>query len=214
MPPKKYLTREDILRAMRVTKSNRQASRYLNVTYQTYKKYAMSYYDKESGKTLHELHINQKGFGIPKYYKFLKSEIPLDKLLTDNCLYPTYPLSKLKHRLIHEHILPEKCNKCGFNECRITDYKVPLMVNFINGNKTNWDPKNLEFLCYNCYFLTIGDIFSNNKIFDKDHFSEEKKIDDKVWELDENMKEHFKELGLLNEGDEEKDPLDFTDYKI
>jgi 5-methylcytosine-specific restriction endonuclease McrA len=207
----KNLTREDILRAMRVTKSNKQASRYLNVNYNTYKTYARSFIDKESGKTLYEIHKNQNGVGIPRFYKALKKDIPLDQLLLSNCQYPTYPISKLKFRLIYEHVLPEECNCCGFKEQRITDYKIPLMVNFINKNKTDWDKDNLEFLCYNCYFLKVGDVFKNKDISDIDHFNEEKKMEDKIWEMDENMKEHFKELGLI--GDEPKSEFDFTDYK-
>ena len=52
----KILTRDDILRAMRVTKGNKQASRYLGVHISTYAKYANLYFDKESGKSLYELH--------------------------------------------------------------------------------------------------------------------------------------------------------------
>ena len=52
------LTREDILRAMRVTKSNNQAARYLGVHIGTYSKYARLYIDEESGKSLYELHLS------------------------------------------------------------------------------------------------------------------------------------------------------------
>ena len=46
----------DIRGAMKVTQSNLQAAKYLGVSYNTYKKWAESYIDNETGKTLLELH--------------------------------------------------------------------------------------------------------------------------------------------------------------
>lgn len=209
----KLLTREDILRAMRVTRSNKQASRYLNVSYETYRKYSITYYDKESGKSLFELHKNVKGTGIPRFIKNFKHDTPLEKLLDGNFTFPSYPVASLKHRLIHQHIIPEECNSCGFKEQRVSDRKVPLMINFKNGNKKYWTLENIEFLCFNCYFLKIGDIFTNkDNMLANDFHRETKMVEDPVWEMDENMREHFKDLGILNDEDD-KDPLDFTDYK-
>jgi len=37
-------------------------------------------------------------------------------------------------------------------------------LNFKDGNKRNWKLENLEFLCYNCYFLVIGDVFEKNQL--------------------------------------------------
>ena len=51
----KPLSKEDIQRAMRVTKSNRSAARYLNCSYQHYKKFAKILIDEASGKSLFEL---------------------------------------------------------------------------------------------------------------------------------------------------------------
>lgn len=207
----KIITKEDILRAMRVTKSNRQASRYLGVYHTTYKKYAMTFFDKETGKTLYEIH-KSSGKGIPKHIKFKTADIPIDRLINGINEYPTYSLTKLKHRLIHEHILPEECSCCGFKERRILDYKVPVMLSFKDGNKFNWGRENLTFLCYNCYFIQIGDILDNKKMKKDEHFTEEFNREDKVWEMDDNMKNHFKDLGLIGE-DENDDGFDFRDYK-
>lgn len=208
----KIITKEDVLRAMRVTKSNRQASRFLGVYHQTYKKYAKTYFDPETGKSLYDLHSNKDGKGIPKRPVGGTKDIPLNRLLNGVSEFPNYSLSKLKYRLIHEHILPEECCDCGFKEQRITDYKVPLMINFIDGNRFNWGKENLQFLCYNCYFLKVGDIFGNKHFIESDDMAEDKKIESDVWEMDENMKNHFKDLGLLIEGDDEDNPMDFTDY--
>ena len=52
MPKAKPLSKEQILAAMDKTLSNRAASRYLNVSYIHYKKWAKVYTDEESGKSL------------------------------------------------------------------------------------------------------------------------------------------------------------------
>ena len=62
----KILTKEDILRAMKVTKSNMHAARYLHVSYNHYKKYARLF-KNDDGITLLEAHKNQQGVGIRKY---------------------------------------------------------------------------------------------------------------------------------------------------
>ena len=49
----------------------------------------------------------------------------------------------------------------GFHEHRVLDYKMPLTLNFKDNNKQHYRLENLEMLCYNCYFLQIGDIFSD-----------------------------------------------------
>ena len=67
MPQAKPLSKEDILRAMRFTKSNRAAARYLGCSYQHYKPFAKLHKDEETGLTLFETHLNQCGKGIPKF---------------------------------------------------------------------------------------------------------------------------------------------------
>ena len=78
--PSKILTKEDILRAMKQTRSNMHAARVLHVSYNHYKKYAKMYKNDE-GKTLLEAHMNQAGEGIPKFTVAGDKEIPLIDLL-------------------------------------------------------------------------------------------------------------------------------------
>ena len=75
----------------------------------------------------------------------------------------SYTPEKLKNRLIQESYLQECCSKCQFNERRVLDYKVPLILNFKDGNKKNWTLDNLELLCYNHYFLYVGNIFTTKQ---------------------------------------------------
>jgi hypothetical protein len=60
MPAPKPLSKEDILRAQRITKSNRAAARYLGCSYNHYKRYAQLY-ENEEGKTLFKIHLNPSG---------------------------------------------------------------------------------------------------------------------------------------------------------
>jgi hypothetical protein len=76
--PKKIITKEQILAAQARTKSNKAASRYLHISYNHYKKYAKTYKDQETGKSLFELHLNQAGKGIPK---FAGEESPLEDII-------------------------------------------------------------------------------------------------------------------------------------
>jgi len=137
--------------AMVATNSNAEAARYLRVSYDTYKKYAKLY--KKNDITLFEMHKNQSGKGISKLNKGEGAKYPLDEILEGD--HPTYPPSRLKRRILRECIIEEKCSNCGFEEKRITDYTVPLLLDHIDGDTTNHKQSNLRLLCYNCYYLMV-----------------------------------------------------------
>jgi hypothetical protein len=161
-PKPKIYSKEDLLRAMKVTKSIRAAARYLNCSYQHIKPYFKSFRvddNDPNSPTLFDVHKNQVGKGIPKFLKHHGKDPDLKKILNGELYTESFSIDKFKRRLIQEAILAEECSCCGFKEQRVSDYRVPLLVNFKNGNKRDWKQENLEFLCYNCYYLTIGDIF-------------------------------------------------------
>ena len=81
--PAKLLTEQQIRHAMKRTRSNRAAARYLNVSYPTYKLYAKQYYDQESGKNLYDLHLNPFGKGISKWRATEGEKIKLQDLLKE-----------------------------------------------------------------------------------------------------------------------------------
>lgn len=143
----KVILRSEIEEAQRHTNSNAAAARWLNVGYLTYRKYAKLY-------GLFDQHTNAIGVGIEKGFAKNPTNIPLREILNNQ--HPDYSPAKLKNRLIARKKLVEECSLCGFNEGRITDGKVPLMLNFIDGNKDNMALSNLNLLCYNCMFLTTG----------------------------------------------------------
>ena len=201
--PSKLLTKEDIQRAMNVTRSNRAAARYLHVTYNTYKKYA-KLYKNEDGITLLEAHKNQEGKGIPKYANRKINEVPLEDIVEGRVPTEYLDVKEVKRRLIFEAYLEEKCSHCGFSERRVHDTKVPVILNHKDGNKINYHLDNLEFLCYNCSFLYASSAISEDQVEAQEDFVERRDTHD--WEMDEHHIEHLKNLNLFN--DEEESPGD------
>ena len=142
------LLKKDIEEAQRNSLSAAGAARILGVSYATYKKYARSY-------DIHEQHVNQGGKGIPKPNaqgkRFALSDILEGK-------HPTYNVKSLQQRLIKGGYMDEQCTLCSFEERRITDFKIPLMLIFKDGDRTNHLLENIYLLCYNCAFLTVGEL--------------------------------------------------------
>lgn len=151
----KPLLQSDIERAMKYTRSNAAAARFLGVNYNTYKKYAKRYFDK-NGDNLFELHKNQAGVSISKVKLNSQGErFSLDDVLANK--FPGYALQKLKHRLVNQALIYERCELCGFEERRVTDQRMPLLLSF-KEKEGDYSLENLELLCFNCYFLTVGNI--------------------------------------------------------
>jgi hypothetical protein len=206
--PPRTLSEAVIRNAMRHTQSNFQAARYLNLTIETYRKYAKMYVDLESGKTLYELHKNNSGKGIKKVS--WKHDISVEKIneIMASESYRAVNFQKLKNRLIYEGILRMECYHCKHSEKRVVDYKQPLILNFIDGNKNNWQIENLRMLCYNCYFLFVGNLFSEKQIVRmEDATAPLLKKGEVDWEVDDSFLAHFKDIGLeptddYEEGDE------------
>lgn len=197
------LTEQQIKYAMSRSLSNRAASRILNVGYYTYRHYARLYFDVKEGKTLFEVHKNAAGKGIKKFFEDSR-EPKLTDLLKEGMYLESYNIDKLKARLIYEGVVECKCNRCGFNETRVLDLKAPLLLNYRDGNKTNWTLDNLEFLCYNCYFLFIGDFISKKQEKSIEDFGAPSlRVQEQEWELDDYYLEHFRSLGLVDREKEE-----------
>tara|TARA_B100000212_G_C27312391_1_gene506360 strand:- start:61 stop:690 length:630 start_codon:yes stop_codon:yes gene_type:complete len=195
--PSKILSKEDILRAQKMTRSNMAAARYLHVSYNHYKKYAKMYKNEE-GVTLLDSHMNQEGKGIPKFLTNGGKEPPLIDLIEGRIPVEHFDASKIKQRLIFEGMIEEVCSNCGFSERRVTDTKVPVILNFKDGNKKNYHLDNLEFLCYNCSFLyAVSPIEEKQAEAMEDYVKRDEK--EFKWELDNHHIEHLKELGLYDD---------------
>ena len=200
MPKRRPLTKETILAAMAKTKSNMAAARYLNCSYVHYKKWA-KIYESDTHENLFEQHKNQSGKGIPKFLRVGGKEPALLDIIEGRANAASFSPDKIKYRLITEGYLEEKCSMCGFEERRVLDYKMPLLLHFKDNNKKNYKLDNIELLCYNHYFLTVGDIFSDKQIEGiEDHKPvNQGKVD---WEVDDYHLQRLKELGLGDDDDE------------
>jgi hypothetical protein len=195
--PSKILTKEAILRAKKMTRSNMSAARYLHVSYNHYKKYAKMYKNDE-GVTLLQVHMNQEGKGIPKFLTNGGKEPPLIDLIEGRVPVEHFDAKKIKQRLIFEGMIEEVCANCGFTERRVTDTKVPVILSFKDGNKKNYHLENLEFLCYNCSFLYAASPIEEKQAEAMEDYVKTRD-DEPDWELDEHHIEHLKELGLFDE---------------
>ena len=153
------LTEAQIRYAMKNSKSNSGAARFLNISLTTYQKYSKRYIDEETGKDLWDLQKNKRGKGVKKPYNITKGKYALKDILEGK--YPKYSVHQLKKRLINNGTkveFPHNCHQCGYDEKRITDDKVPLILDHINDDWTDHVKKNLRFLCYNCFHNLKGNL--------------------------------------------------------
>jgi hypothetical protein len=205
MPLAKPLSKDQILRAMSQTLSNRAAARWLNVSYVHYKKWAKNYDATEEGyENLFTQHLNQSGKGIPKFLSNSGKEPALLDIVEGRVDISSFDPEKIKYRLVTEGYLLEECSQCGFHERRVLDYKIPLLLNFKDKNKKNYRKENIEFLCYNHYFLTVGDIFSDKQVQGIEDY---KPVNEGSvsWEVDEYHLKRLTELGLNSSDPEDYD---------
>lgn len=152
--PAYNLTEKEVRYAIAATHSNREAAAFLHINMNTWKIYASKYFDHETGKNLYEIHKNKSRRGTTKPHNILK--VPFEDIFAGK--HPGYNTTRLRRRLIEENIFPESCNICGFSERRVSDYTVPLILTWKNGNKKDHSFENLELVCYNCYHLNYGNM--------------------------------------------------------
>ena len=152
------LTEKMILESQKHTKSNMEASRWLKVSYNTYKKWA-KYYD------LFDQHLNQEGIGVKKGWATYK--VSIDDIITGKRQPPKrYSLSVLKNRLIEEGYFQQECSHCSYNDTNLNTENVCLRIDFKDGNTRNFDINNLRILCPNCY-LSFNGFFYKSSFFCK-----------------------------------------------
>jgi len=200
MPAAKTFTKSQIETAMRYTKSVRAAAKYLGCSYQHLKPFMKALKVDESdpnSPTLFDIHKNQTGKGIPKYLPNKRKEPNVKRLFEEGIGYESFTPTKIKTRGIAEGYLRDECYTCGCNERRVTDYKTPTLLNFKDGNKSNYLINNLEILCYNCYFLYVADPLTPDDIRHVEDNTTVKAVPHD-WGLDEAALENMKALGLLD----------------
>ena len=141
----KPLLESEILEVQKHTSSARQAAKRLGVSYPTYKKYCKMY------NIFKVRDQKEKRPNISPVNPY-KGKYPINKLLDNQ--FPNFPIHRLKDKLIRSGIKKSECEQCGFSERRITDGKIPLLLNFEDGDRHNHKLDNLKIYCYNCTFIS------------------------------------------------------------
>lgn len=213
MPKRKDLLKEQILLAMKHTLSNKSAARYLNVSYIHFKMWAKRYHTVEGGPSLFESHKNQCGKGIPKFLtgnNATKNKWNVLDVIEGRISPNHFSPEKIKAKMIEEGVLKEECSMCSFKERRLNDYKIPLILNFKDNNPNHYNLGNIRFLCYNCFFLNVSDIFNKKDIDQLETHNPTngttKEID---FQLDSYQKQRLEELGLYDPPKAENDGSEF-----
>lgn len=119
------------------------SARWLGVRYRTFQKHA-----KRAGiwKTNPWKRGDKKHYWEPN-----KGKYPLNQILEGK--FPEYSIFRLKDLIIRSGTKKARCEMCGFEERRLNDNKMPLILNFEDGNSKNHKLENIRLYCYNCTFL-------------------------------------------------------------
>ncbi len=214
----KPFTKDQILDAMAKTKSVKGAARYLNCSYQHLKPWMKLFTDDETGKTLFDLHKNQSGKGIPKFlpttHGFKSKEPAIIDIVEGRVDSSLFIPEKIKYRMIEAGLLEEKCGCCGFQERRVVDFKMPLLMHFKDGNTKHYNLNNVQLLCYNCYFLFYGSVFTEKEIEKLEgHGETTMKTEGEIFKLDDYHIRMLRELGLDNGVNDDDDPYSLVSFK-
>jgi hypothetical protein len=89
----------------------------------------------------------------------------------------------------------------------VIDYKVPLLLNYKDRNDKNWQLDNLELLCYNCYFINVGDVFTSKQLKGIEDGYTTTPISETSWELEDEYQRQIEEAEL-----QDWDEASLTDY--
>lgn len=168
--PSKRPLLKDLKYALEVTETLTDAANYMRMNYLTFRKYLQEMLpdEWENYKSRRSMHPLKHSFR--KDYEFYSIHDVVEKGVFNGT---KIELKKFIDELIRELVIPPQCDMCGFSEARIYDAKYPLLLNFRDGDRTNYYKHNLQFLCFNCYFLFIGHPFDPNKTLGEILYDEE-----------------------------------------
>lgn len=167
------ITKEEIELAYEKSVSAHQAARRLGVSYVHFKSKAKEYgIFRTPG-----VGVSTKGKKRSPINPY-KGKYPINEVLA--CKYPGFPAHRLKDKLIRSGLKKCECEICGYKDRRITDGKIPLLLNFEDGDNTNHRIDNLIIMCYNCTFTCGKGYISRGptsfETFDPDILQDSKKV--------------------------------------
>ena len=212
----KPISKEDVLRAMKQTRSVKAASRYLNCSYQHLKPFMKAYKDDETGISLFDMHKNQCGKGIPKFMSnspFGRKHPAIEDVVNGKADASSFTPDKLKFKMVEAGYMIEQCYWCGFSEKREIDGKIPLIMFFKDTNKHNYQDGNCQLSCYNCYFIRLGNVFTERDMESLEGHQTVYKTTEAIdFKLDDFHVKQLDELGL-REKRVEDDPYSLVSRK-
>ena len=132
------VSKAKIVWAINETTSMKRAAQLLDISYNTFKKYAKQYEVLQPAPA-------------PGRYREAGKPVELSDILSGK--NPDYSSTKLLKRLLREGYLEECCSNCGYDEYRTSDMSKPLMLDYLDDDQTNKELANLRVLCYNCYYI-------------------------------------------------------------
>ena len=140
---------------------------------------------------------------ISEYLEFENQSLSIDVSLHIGSFLAViiYFRNDIKNRIVFEALKEEKCERCGFSERRVTDTQVPITISHKDGNTKNFHLDNIEFLCLNCSFL-FGTVAEKSKVKVDITQKVDRTKENEEWEMDESHREHLKNLGLLDDENE------------
>ena len=139
------LTRGEIENAISVAGTMKQAALYLNVSYNTFKRECQKYEGLWSPQPA-------GGKGKKRVTKHYINQSLLYKILRGENINSWRETVLLK-RAILEKYLTACCSNCQANYEHIEQTELmPLVIDFLDGNKENGKQDNLRILCLNCVY--------------------------------------------------------------
>lgn len=131
----------DFRRVCSESKTMAEASRKLNVHFNTFKRYAQKfncYLPNQGGKGIRKTRVSSEAF--------------LSEILHGE--HPNYQTYKLKVRLIEMHVFEDKCAICGWAQKKEGEKYTSCELHHKDGNSHNHLLSNLIIICPNCHSLT------------------------------------------------------------
>jgi hypothetical protein len=175
--------------------------------------WAKRYHEFEGGRSLFEAHMNRSGKGIPKFLAGRtdwKSKWNILDVIEGRVSPTHFKPEQIKQKMIEDGYLKEECGLCGFKERRVSDYKMPLILNFKDNNTKHFNLGNMRFLCYNCFFMFQGDIFNSKDIHQLEtHIPTNGTSDAVDLQLDDYQLSQLERLGLYQPPKPEDDGSEF-----
>src|ERR1035437_4484692 len=134
------LLRSEIEDAIKHSPFCSDQSRYLGVGILTYRKYA-------TPLGLYNPQPHHKGAKKP--WGPEKGRHPLSKILLGEFNgNPSITDWKVKRKMLRDG-WPEECAVCGYNKKHMSNGRVPLLLDHMDGDRNNFKRENLRFLCWN-----------------------------------------------------------------